>query len=447
MLPFNVARISSAGTASRERAMRIQRTFLRTILLLSALLLTTSSESVAAYQENAVVPPATADTPEAHLGKGYEALRQDRYDVAVKEFRAALRLDPTLVERARFPMAVALFELHKPEEARQEFEAVRRETGDHPNILYYLGRLDLGEHKFDSAIRNFSKAATKPPFPDTAYYLGFAYFQKGNLAAAERWLNEAARTNPRDARIPYQLGFVYRKQGRAAEASKAFALSQKLHQQDDSESRLRVECGQKLDQGHVEEARVICGQLYDPDDAEKLTALGTIYGQHGHLEEALKPLQRAAELAPQSPQMQYNLALVYYQMNRFTEARIPLSGALKRWPDLFQLNALYGAVLLKLGEDAAAYQALRRAHQLNAQDSETENLLYASTLALAGRSQAARQYSDTLRYLEEATKLRPQEPEPHRRIAEVYSLTGRADEAAAEQQQAERLARNLVTPR
>jgi hypothetical protein len=33
----------------------------------------------------------------------------------------------------------------------------------------------------------------------------------------------------------------------------------------------------ELDQGLREEARTICDQLYDPDNAEKLTALGTIY--------------------------------------------------------------------------------------------------------------------------------------------------------------------------
>jgi len=135
------------------------------------------------------------------LGKGYDALKQDRYDLAADEFRAALELDPTLVLRARFPLAVALFELHKSDEARKELEAVHREVGDHPNVLYYLGRLDLADRKFQSAIGNLNKAAEKPPFPDTAYYLGFAYFKQGDLTAAERWLKEAAQTNPRDARI------------------------------------------------------------------------------------------------------------------------------------------------------------------------------------------------------------------------------------------------------
>ena len=138
--------------------------------------------------------------------------------------------------------------------------------------------------------------------------------------------------------------------------------------------------------------------------------------------------------------MQYNLALTYYQLNQFEQARIPLANSLKRWPDLFQLNALYGAVLSKLGEDLAAYTALHHAHELNPQEPETVNLLYATTLELAQKSKSAGQLADSLRYLNEAASLRPQEPEPHRRLAEIYAATGRSTEAAAEKEKAAQLA-------
>src|SRR5437588_452655 len=281
-----------------------------------------------------------SDTPEAHLGKGYDALKQDRYDVAVDEFRAALGLDPTLSLRARFPLAVALFEMHRPDEARREFEAVRDDVGDHPNISYYLGRLDIDVRDFEGAIRNLSAAIPTPPFPDTAYYLGFAYFKKGDLANAEKWLKAAAEKNPRDARVPYQLGLVYQKQGLGEKAKNAFQLSDQLRQLDTEESQLKVECGQKLDQDLREEA-------------------------------------------------------------------------------------------------------LHRAHQLNPQDSATVDLLYAATLALAQKGRDARQYSESLRYLEEAAGLRPQEPWPHQGMAEIYTRIGRPAKAKTEQQEADRLSKNL----
>lgn len=332
-----------------------------------------------------------AETPDAHLGKGYDALRQERYDVAASELREALRLDPKLVMRARFPLGVALFELKETVAARKEFETVRKQTGDRPDVAYYLGRLDLIDQNFDAAIRNLTQASAKPPFPDTAYHLGFAYFKHGDLAAAEKWLGLAAQINPRDSVVEYQLAQVLRKKGHAEEAAKAMALSSELRRRDTDESQARRECAQKLEQGPRGQARVFCQRLYDPDSVDKLTALGTIYGQHGDLEDALPPLLRAAGLAPQSPQVQYNLAFTYCRLNRFEEARKPLADAVRRWPDLFPLNALYGAVLSKLGE-----------------------------------------YEESLRYFDQAQKLRPDDPEPHRGKAEVYKLTGRPEEAAAE---------------
>jgi tetratricopeptide (TPR) repeat protein len=361
----------------------------------------------------ALLPQAAAphpDNAEAHLGKGYDALRQEQYNIAAAEFRAALRLDPKLVMRARFPLGVALFELKQPAEARQEFEAVRRAAGDQPNVAYYLGRLDLLDRNYASAVRNLTAAMAQPPFPDTAYYLGVACFKRGDLPAAGKWLREAARINPRDALAPYQLGMLYRQQGREEEAHQALARSAELRRRDAEESRLRTECGLKLDAGPRQQARAFCQKLYDPGSAERLTALGTLYGQHGDFEAALDPLRRAAELEPQSPQTQYNLAWTYYQLHRLAEAREPLARAVERWPDLFPLNALYGAVLARLGEDQAAYHTLGRAHQLNPRDQSTTNLLYTVTLRLAQQSRAAHQESEARRYSEEAARLRPGTP-------------------------------------
>src|SRR5882672_6021877 len=406
VMPLSVSRIVAGNCAG--------------LICLMALTLPSFAHAQAKTKTPRTGSRPAGQTIESHLGKGYDALKQDSYAVAAVEFRAALRIDPKLTLRARFPLAVALFELHQPAAARKELEAARREVGDHPNILYYLGRLDLEERKFAGAVANLSQAAAKPPFPDTAYYLGFAYFQQGNFPEAEKWLKTATEATPQDARVPYQLAQVYRKEGHEDEARDALRRSEEVRERGNAASQLRMDCAQKLDQGPREEARAFCNQMYDPNDADKLTELGTIYGQHGDLEAALKPLRRAAELEPQSPQMQYNLALTYYQMNQFEQARGPLANSLKRWPDLFQLNSLYGAVLVKLGEDLAAYQALHHAHQLNPQDSGTADLLYLTALKLAKASLEQKgaapknqneRHSDSIRYLEEAAQLRSQEPE------------------------------------
>jgi hypothetical protein len=88
------------------------------LLLLPALLLTTTLFGQAAIQYQSSPKAASNESVEVQLGKGYEALKQDRYDDAAESFRAALKVDPTLVLRARFPLAIALYPLHSFTEAR-----------------------------------------------------------------------------------------------------------------------------------------------------------------------------------------------------------------------------------------------------------------------------------------------------------------------------------------
>ena len=380
-----------------------------------------------------------AQTVEGHLGKGYEAMRSERYEEAVREFRAALEADPTLVMRARFPLAVALFEQRNYPDARAEFEKVRKDAGDQPGVYYYLGRIDQEEHNYKVAIENLSRAAAKPPYPDTAFYLGMAYLKAGDEAEAEKWLREATRLNSGDSRAFYQLAVLYRKQGRTEEANAAFARTKEEKISSDKLTQLKVECDQELNHGLTEKARSICEQLNDPQNADKLAALGVLYGQHGFLTEALVPLRRAAELSPRSPQMQYNLAYTYYQLGRYADARDPLERATHHWPDLFPLRSLYGNVLWKLGDTAGAYRELNSAYKLNPQEKSTQDLLYQAILILADQAEAKPATNEAIRYWKEAAKLRPGQPEPHRRLSLLYAKSGLPLLAKQEQQEADRL--------
>jgi tetratricopeptide (TPR) repeat protein len=384
--------------------------------------------------------PQVADqSAELHVGKGYEAMRNERYGEAVQEFRAALAIDSTLVMRARFPLGVALFEQRNYPASRAEFERVRQEAGEQPGLFYYLGRIDQEEHQYKRAIASLSRAAAAPPFPDTYFYLGLAYVTDGDEANAEKWLKEAVRVNPNDSRALYQLATLYRKQGRTEEANDTFGQTREKKAASDKLTQLKVECGQELEHGLTEKARSLCEQLDDTEDAEKLTVLGILYGEHGFLEEGLVPLRRAAELSPRSPQIQYNLAYTYFKLGRFSEARSPLEDASRRWPDLFPLRSLYGNVLWKLGDTQGAYDALTYAHRLNPDDKPTETLLYQSILILADQSESKSATADAFRYWKEAAKLRPAQPEPHHRLSLLYAKTRRPQMARQEQIEADRL--------
>jgi len=373
-----------------------------------------------------------------HLGRAYADLTNDRYDDAVSEFRAALALDPSLEMRARFPLAVALFESQRLDDARYEFEKVRTAVGDQPDLEYYLGRIDFMQGNFEAAIRELTQAAAKPPFPDTAYHLGSAYLRQGDFADAEKWLHKAETAAPTDVHVYERLAALYRQEGRASEAEKALGRASQLRQRDTETENERLACAQKLESG-LDAARPVCERLFDPADPAKLTMLGTIYGQHGDFEGALRPLRRAAELSPASPQMQYNLALVCFRLKRYDEAKAALIGAVKQWPDLFQLNSLLGVVLYRLGDLAGAYETLIRAHTLNPQDHDSNAFLYEVSLVLADKRVAEKEYTPALQCLKTASGLQPEDADPHARMADVYAALGQAVQAQEERQTVERL--------
>lgn len=390
-------------------------------------------------KQSAVAAPAK-DSAEFYVGQGLADMKNNRYQQAAKEFRSALAIDPNLAVRARFPLAVALFGLFDIKGARREFERVRSKTGNAPDVAYYLGRIDLMEGNLDGAIHNLTVAASKPPFPDTPYYLGYAYIKKHDTGNAEKWLRKAAELAPRDFRVQERLGLLYSKTGRKEEAAKAFALSKKLRAQDASATGIALECEHALDTLPLQEAHRVCQKLFDPENTSKLVTLGMLYGHHKDYSDALQPFRRAAQLEPDSYEIQYNLGLTYFRLKRYAEARGPLEKAVALRPDMFETTAPLGAVEYALGDDSAAYKTLGRAHELRPENADISGLLFEVTINLAEQSLENKDPATALKYFLEATGIRPNDPGVHSQLARVYSLLGEKVKASTEREQAQRLA-------
>ena len=389
--------------------------------------------------QQAHAPRQDPTAVEAHVGKGYEFEKDQRFSNAAAEFEAALALDPRL-SRARYQLAVCYFALGRHDDARREFVRLRAETHSHPSVIYFLGRLDLVDHNLDSAIHELQSVVADPPFPDTAYYLGSAYLDKGDLPSAEQWLKRAGPLNPRDFRIPDHLARIYQRQGHSAEAEREYTESAKLRGNYNQGAEDGVKCSRALESGEQEAARDVCAKLDQPNDPDRLTVLGMIYGRHGRYADAVEPLRRAAELDPDSYEIEHNLGLTYFRLQRYQEARGPLERAVALRPDFFDSNALLGATLFALEQDSAAYGVLDHAHRLNPDDVDTKQLLLQTATVLGTKSREAKNYVEALKYLQAAAQLNPQDPRVHVRLAIVYGETGDARRAEIEKQTAERLA-------
>ena len=423
---------SRASPFRRSRALRLRvRAFPTTpaIVLILGFVFTVNAEAarVAAFEPPTALNPRPAqhesstpnsNTAEAHLGKGYEAEKDDRYEEAAEEFKAALAVNSRLI-RARYQLAVCLFALGDLPAAREEFERLARETRRDAGVVYYEARLDLRAGDAAAAAQKLASLADHPPFPDTAFYLGEAYLEEGEFDKAEKWLKAAARSDPRDYRVPDHLARVYLRKGRKAEAESQFRLSAELRERYNQASRQAVACSHALESGPFAKAQPDCQRLFDLRDPDKLTTLGLLYGRHGHYAEAVPALEKAAQLDPDSYEIQHDLGLTYFRLKWYDKARTALERSAALRPDFFGSNALLGATLYALREDETAYKILNRAHSLNPEDGDTANLLFQESLILADREEAHQHYELARTYLEKARRLRPDDGGVLQRLSRV----------------------------
>jgi Flp pilus assembly protein TadD len=360
-------------------------------------------------------------TATAHIGKGYELVQNDQFAEAAQEFRVALALDPSALN-ARYQLAVCLFALGERDASRKEFERLRKETKNDSNVAYYLARIDLLAGDTASAIRRLAPLMRHPPFNDASFYLGSAYLTSGDLDHAVKWLRIAAQSDPHDFRSHYRLARALQQKGLHAEAEQEYALSTQMREHYNETARQSTACVQAMRASSGTGTRDICNRLFDPNDPDKLTTLGILYGENGKYQEAIEPLARAAQLDPESFEVYHNLGLTYFRLKRFAEARQPLEKAVSLRPDFFGSNALLGATLYSLKDDPSAYRVLDFAHQLKPDDADTAELLFRVSVILANRSAAASDYKASLNFLTTAAGLRPGTPEIERRIAEIKNL-------------------------
>ena len=94
-----------------------------------------------------------------------------------------------------------------------------------PQYYNNLGALYLTAERYDDSIAAFRKAAENLLFasPEVAWAgVGYAYFQKHDYAAAERYYKKARELNPRYTQALFRLGELYYGQDRPVEAVEAF---------------------------------------------------------------------------------------------------------------------------------------------------------------------------------------------------------------------------------
>ena len=310
----------------------------------------------------------------AHVGNAVRLMQDRHYGDATKEFELALAADPNN-DPLRIQYATCLYAQERDDDARKQFEMVRRHVGERPGISYYLGLLDLRANNFAAAIAKLQPLEPDPTFPKAPFYLGMAYLGAGKTAAAMESLEQAAKNNPHDADVHYRLARAYTTAGRSADADREYQLYRKARESERVVEEDAPACVDALRSQPPAQARETCQKIADPDDSRRLLLLGQLYSQAGDFADAIDPLQRAAKLEPESFEAWHFLGLSFYGLKRYPEARGPLTKAAGLNPQYFDTVNLLAKTLYAMGDYAAALPVLEQAHNLNPADAQLAGVL------------------------------------------------------------------------
>ncbi|MBZ5687361.1 MAG: tetratricopeptide repeat protein [Acidobacteriia bacterium] len=119
----------------------------------------------------------------------------------------------------------------------------------------------------------------------------------------------------------YRLARAYTSAGRDQDADREFSLYTQFRDAHKNTEKDARDCTAALQTGPPATAREVCHRVFGPNDPEKLTLLGQLFGDAGAFEEALDPLKRAVQLDSKSFEAWHNLGLTYFRLQRYAEAR------------------------------------------------------------------------------------------------------------------------------
>jgi tetratricopeptide (TPR) repeat protein len=425
-----------------------------------------------------------ADTPELHTLLG-QAYRQTGYlDLAVEQFKNALKLDSAF-PRAHAYLGMTYFTIGGKQNfdlAREQFRLELAKAPRDYSSLYYLGMIELNEHQMDQAEESLRSAhRASPDDPGPLLLLGRLYSEQQKSSAAITVLRQATSLLSSSgapasqiARAHEMLSNAYISAGQTAEGAKELAAA-KLGGATETGGRTSAQetipgesaaTSQELRSMLVGKEKKAEGS--SASEAQYVNAiskvLGNAYNNLGVMDarnslyreaadefkqaevwdssipqldrnlafaafraqlygDAIGPLERLVHNSPTDQNLRQMLAVSYYMTNRFADSAAafrPIVDSLPQNPGLL-LSA--GIAFVKTGDTSTAERLFARAFESKNETPEVHMLL----------GQAYADQSDTPEALAEfkrALDLNPRLPEAHYYLGMVLFKSGAVDDAA-----------------
>ncbi len=290
-----------------------------------------------------------------------------------------------------FSLGTVYARIGRYDRAESAFQAVLVKQPGNFDVLFNLGRAAARAAHYDRAQSALEVALKlRPGDADTLLELGLVHAARQDSSRAVYYLAQARQRSPKRADILLALARAAEDAGFYGDSALAYDEYLALRPDDDKVRRDRGRVygysGTRLEEGLKEMAWYIEKHPEDPIGHYNLAQ----FTWRSEPEKSLEQLEKALRLDPGFAPARVSLAWLLHRMGRSAEAAPHLQAALKVMPDNVRALDLLGLAYLSLGRAAEAEKVLRRAEALAPDDPEVLLHLGRALMALDRADEAQR---------------------------------------------------------
>jgi tetratricopeptide (TPR) repeat protein len=260
---------------------------------------------------------------------GFSYLQAGNWEAARHIFEEALNIAPKDA-LSLYGNSLALFNLNQQSEALIRIEIaieVLSKSKENNSLLadclVLSAVISAVQNENLTAISKLEKAiALVPNHFDANFTLGRAYFGSGEIDKSVNSFKQAVAIRPKDARSRFFLATALERAGNTAEAlteyQKVLELSPNSADGNLGLGVLLIKTeGDKSEKGLAALQKAVS---LNPNLYEAQITLGKTLIRINRANDAIQPLQKAAELAPNNPEPHFQLSIAYRRLGKKAEA-------------------------------------------------------------------------------------------------------------------------------
>ena len=260
------------------------------------------------------------DSASYFFNKGKEEKEARRFQTAYQQFQKALAINPARTEFQKEAGLVAV-ELRRYDVARNHFEKVYQQDKNDSTVISQLAQLNFSMRRWPEAIQYAQMMKEKRIGSHYNYILGKSFYEQENYGESYKYLQAAAKDEPRNAEIPYLQARSFVDMSNYKTAVKFFDQAIAL---DSSKTNWIYEAG--LTYFAIPDAKtairyfetaIAKGYKASNDVMENLS---NAYIEAGQPQKGIDLLKQLLEKKPADMELLWNIAEANFKLGKFPEA-------------------------------------------------------------------------------------------------------------------------------